>query len=87
MKKIIRLGWTSDGGFQVAEVQDENNAKFYVHIQFGSSNGISSISSDANFGLADFELLEGITSDTTNGDFLAAKESLRVTGKSILDLL
>lgn len=87
MKKIIRLGWTSDGGFQVAEVQDENNAKFYVHIQFGASNGIASISSDANFGVADFELLDGITSDPTDADFASAKESLKVTGKSILDLL
>lgn len=87
MKKIIRLGWTVGGDFQVAEVQDENNAKFYVHIQFGSSNGISTISSGADFGLADFEELESITSDPTDADFLSAKESLKVTGKAILDLL
>jgi hypothetical protein len=87
MKKIIRLGWTVGGDFQVAEVQDENNAKFYVHIQFGSINGISSVSSDANFGLADFNLLEGIVSDPTNADFIAAKGSLKVTAKSIIDLL
>lgn len=87
MKKIIRLGWTVGGDFQVAEVQDENNAKFYVHIQFGSSNGISTISSDANFSEKDFEELVSITSDPTDADFLCAKESLKVTGKAILDLL
>jgi hypothetical protein len=87
MKKIIRLGWTVGGEFQVAEVQDENNAKFYVHIQFGSTNGISSVSSDANFGLADFNALEGIVSDPTHDDFKVAKESLKVTAKSIIDLL
>ena len=85
--KINRLVWTADGSAQIAEIKNEKDQTWYLQVQFGSNNGISSISSDVNMNSSDFEAYGDVNDDPTTDDFRAFKESIKSTIINLLPLL
>lgn len=85
--KINRLVWNADGSAQIAEIKNEKDQTWYLQVQFGANNGISSISSDPNMNSLDFEAYGDVNDDPSTEDFITIRESIKSTIINLLELL
>lgn len=85
--KINRLVWNADGSAQIAEIKNEKDQTWYLQVQFGANNGISSISSDPNMNSLVFEAYGDVNDDPTTEDFRTIRESIKSTIINLLELL
>lgn len=84
---INRLVWNADGSAQIAEIKNEKDQTWYLQVQFGANNGISSISSDPNMNSLDFEAYGDVNDDPSTEDFITIRESIKSTIINLLELL
>lgn len=84
---INRLVWNADGSAQIAEIKNDKDQTWYLQVQFGANNGISSISSDPNMNSNDFEAFGNVNDDPTTDDFRAIRESIKSTIINLITLI